>query len=253
VLDHVTIRASSRAGSERFYRTVLSAIGITPTSETGACLAWQDFRLAFADEQHGVTRALHVAFVADTREAVDRFWQAGVDAGYEDLGAPGERPQYTASYYGGFLADPDGNSIEAVHHSDTRRGGHIDHLWIGVEDLTTAVNFYKLISRYTGLQRGRQWDSGMQFRGAWATFSLVHDGRPPGEHLHMAFAAPDSETVSEFFEAATAAGHRGIRAPEWRRKSSGSYNTASVIGPRDSVIESVYRPRVSVAESRGGR
>jgi catechol 2,3-dioxygenase-like lactoylglutathione lyase family enzyme len=233
--------ASSRAASERFYRTVLSTLGITPTSETDAWLAWHDFRLVSTDERHGVTRALHVAFVADAREAVDRFWHAGIEAGYEDLGAPGERPQYTASYYGGFLADPDGNSIEAVHHNDTRRGGHIDHLWIGVEDLASAVDFYKLISRYTGLRGGRQWDSGVQFRGAWATFSLVQDGRPPSEQVQIAFPAPDSETVSAFYEAATAAGHRGIRPPEWRQRSNGSYNSASVIGPHDSLIQSIYR------------
>jgi hypothetical protein len=58
------------------------------------------------------------------------------DAGYRDDGAPGERPVYRAGYYGGFVLDPDGNSVEAVWHGRAREGPeHIDHLWIRVADL----------------------------------------------------------------------------------------------------------------------
>jgi hypothetical protein len=62
-----------------------------------------------------VTRGLHVGFRAPSREAVDAFWQAGIDTGYRDVGAPGRRTVYGPDYYGGFLLDPDGNSAEAVH------------------------------------------------------------------------------------------------------------------------------------------
>ena len=61
-----------------------------------------------------MTRGLHVGFRAPSREAVDAFWQAGIDAGYRDDGAPGPRTAYGPDYYGGFLLDPDGNSAEAV-------------------------------------------------------------------------------------------------------------------------------------------
>jgi hypothetical protein len=53
---------------------------------------------------------------------VDEFWRVGTAAGYRDDGVPGPRPQYRADYYGAFLLDPDGNSIEAVHHGALRRG-----------------------------------------------------------------------------------------------------------------------------------
>ena len=46
---------------------------------------------------------------------MDAFHRAGVEAGYTDDGAPGPRPQYGDDYYGGFLRDPDGNSVEAVY------------------------------------------------------------------------------------------------------------------------------------------
>jgi len=61
-----------------------------------------------------VTRGLHVVFSARDHAQVDAFWRAGVDAGYRDAGAPGLRIQYAPTYDGGFLLDPDGNSVEAV-------------------------------------------------------------------------------------------------------------------------------------------
>jgi predicted lactoylglutathione lyase len=60
---------------------------------------------------------IHVAFSAESREAVDAFHRAATAAGGKDNGAPGLRPQYHAGYYGAFVLDPDGNNIEAVHQS----------------------------------------------------------------------------------------------------------------------------------------
>src|SRR5262249_47465105 len=116
--DHVTIRARDRAASERFFPTVLRAIASAPTYEGEPLIEWDDFSIVAADRDSGTTRALHVAFVAPSRADVERFWQAGIDAGYTDDGGPGERTQYREDYYGAFLLDPDGNSVEAVHHGD---------------------------------------------------------------------------------------------------------------------------------------
>ncbi len=239
---HVTIRAGDRAASERFYRTVLGALEIEPTHDTTAVVAWDDFAIIAADGDHPPTRHLHIAFVARSREDVDAFWRAGVDAGYEDAGGPGERPQYKPDYYGSFLLDPDGNSAEAVHHDDARRGGHIDHLWIGVRDLDSAEAFYRTIARHTGLREGRRWDSGVQFRGAWATFSLVRDGRPPTEHLHMAFPAPERRTVEEFHAAGVAAGYQDNGGPGERNQYRPGYFAAYVLDPDGTNVESVNAP-----------
>jgi catechol 2,3-dioxygenase-like lactoylglutathione lyase family enzyme len=236
---HVTIRTEDRAASERFYRTVLGALQIEPTHDTPDIVAWDDFAIIAANPDHPPTRHLHVAFVARSREDVDAFWQAGVDAGYEDAGRPGGRPQYRPDYYGAFLFDPDGNSAEAVHHGDARRGGHIDHLWIGVSDPGAAEAFYRTIARHTGLREGGRWNSGVQFRGAWATFSLVRDGRPPTEHLHMAFLAPDRQTVEEFHEAAVAAGYRDNGGPGERNQYRPGYFAAYVLDPDGTNVESV--------------
>jgi catechol 2,3-dioxygenase-like lactoylglutathione lyase family enzyme len=237
MFDRVTARAADLGASERFYRTVLATLGVEPTGRDERAVVWDDFALAAAEGGSGVTRGLHVGFVAPSREHVDRFWRAGIDAGYEDDGEPGERPQYTPGYYGGFLRDPAGNSAEAVHHADVRRGGNVDHLWIRVRDLSASVSFYETIAPHTGLREGRRWEDGRQFRGAWATFSLVDDGADPTEGLHLAFPAPDPVTVEDFHRAATAAGHRGEREPGPRDRPD--VYSASVLDPDGTIVESV--------------
>jgi catechol 2,3-dioxygenase-like lactoylglutathione lyase family enzyme len=241
MLDHVTVRVADLAASERFYRTALGALGIEPTRNGEDWIAWDDFLLAAADGVHPPTRHLHVGFVASSRDQVDEFWRAGIDAGYQDDGPPGERPQYTPGYYGAFLRDPDGNSAEAVRHDFVRHGGHIDHLWIRVRDLDVASAFFTTIMRYTGLAEGRRWEDGRQFRGARATFSLVADGAPVTEHLHVAFPAPDRQTVDDFHRAAMNAGYLGNRAPGERPQPRPGCYAACILEPNGTSVESVCR------------
>lgn len=240
MFDHVTIRASDRAASERLYRRVLSALGDEQTRDDDVLAGWDEFAIIQADDEHAPTRHLHVGFVAPDRDAVDAFWHAGLAAGARSDGEPGERTVYTPGYYGAFLLDPDGNSIEAVCHEDTRRGGNVDHLWIGVADLPAAERFYRLIARHTGLRAGRAWEHGHQLRGAWATFSLLADGRPATSGLHLAFPAPDRQTVHEFHAAALAAGYRDNGAPGERPYGPGYY-AAFVLDPDGTNVESVFR------------
>jgi catechol 2,3-dioxygenase-like lactoylglutathione lyase family enzyme len=247
MFDHVTIRAENLAASARFYLTVLDAIGIEPDRAEDQLIEWADFSITPADGARPATRNLHVAFVAPTREHVTEFWRAGVGGGYDEDGFPGERPQYTPSYYGAFLRDPNGNSVEAVHHADTRRGGHIDHLWIGVRDLGAADAFYATVARHTGLRAGRRWEHGVQFRGAWATFSLVADGRPPTEGLHIAFPAPDRQTVEDFRGSALAEGHREDDAPGRCPAYDGRSYAGCVLDPDGTSVESVHHGRGAAA------
>lgn len=59
---------------------------------------------------------LHLAFAASSREQVDAFYHAALNAGGIDNGAPGLRPNYHAHYYAAFVIAPDGHNIEAVCH-----------------------------------------------------------------------------------------------------------------------------------------
>jgi catechol 2,3-dioxygenase-like lactoylglutathione lyase family enzyme len=244
VFERVTLSASDRAASERFYRTVLHEIGIEPDEGGAEAVRWRELALEAAGSDAPPTRGLHLAFVAPSRAHVDAFWRAGVDAGYDDAGAPGERAQYRPDYYGAFLLDPDGNSAEAVRHGDVRRGGHLDHLWIGVRDLAAAEAFYVLLAPHTGLREGRRWEHGVQFRGAWATMSLVADGRPPSEGLRLAFPAPERASVDDFYAAALTAGAQGMSAPGERGSGPGGgprVYSARVLDRDGARVESVAR------------
>jgi catechol 2,3-dioxygenase-like lactoylglutathione lyase family enzyme len=240
VFDHVTIRASDRQASQRFYLTVLPALGIQQSHTSDWLAEWDDFSLSPADAEHPVTRGLHVAFVAPSREHVNAFWRAGVDAGYRDDGEPGPRPQYSADYYGGFLLDPDGNSAEAVHHS-SRRTGNVDHLWIRVADVAAAKRFYETIAPHAGFRLTDDTPERASFGSDSGSFSVV--AGTPTEHVHVAFPATDDETVDAFHRAATQAGYRDNGPPGERSIYHPGYYGAFVLDPDGNNVEVVNHNR----------
>ena len=63
---------------------------------------------------HPPGAGFHLALAAPDREAVQRFHRAALNAGGQDHGAPGLRPQYGPDYFAAFVTDPDGYQIEAV-------------------------------------------------------------------------------------------------------------------------------------------
>jgi catechol 2,3-dioxygenase-like lactoylglutathione lyase family enzyme len=235
----VTIRASDRAASERFYETVLRTIGIEQTHSDEHYPEWDDFSLAEATEANPVTRRLHIGFLAPSRAHVDEFWRAGVAAGYRDDGAPGPRPQYSESYYGAFLLDPDGNSAEAVHHD--KSNGRIDHLWIRVADLAAAKRFYETVAPYSGFELRHDRPDRALFAAADASFSLVNG--EPTEHVHVAFTARENGTVDAFHRAALAGGYRDHGAPGERAVYHAGYYGAYVLDPDGNNIEVVNHNR----------
>jgi catechol 2,3-dioxygenase-like lactoylglutathione lyase family enzyme len=240
VFDHVTIRASDPAASERFYTTVLATLGLEQTSG-GDFPEWDDFSLAAAAAGEPATRRLHLAFVAPSRAHVDEFWRAGTSAGYGDDGAPGPRPQYRDDYYGAFLLDPDGNSAEAVHHGAMRRGGGIDHLWIRVADVAASRRFYALVAPHAGFRVKDVSEERVQLAGASGSFSVV--AGEPTENVHLAFPAADDGTVDAFHGSATAAGYRDNGAPGERPVYHAGYYAAFVLDPDGNNVELVNHHR----------
>ena len=237
LFDHVGIAVADRAASERFYRTFLGAIGVEPSSEGDVFLEWDDFAIGPAGPDRPATTGLHIGFRAASRAAVDAFWQAGIDAGFADDGAPGPRPQYSPDYYGAFLRDPDGNSAEAVTFDAPPRGGRIDHLWIRVADVAAAKAFYATIAPHAGLRLGDDTPDRVQFLGDAGSFSLVA-GEPTG-HAHLAFPAADRAAVAAFHRAAVAAGYTDNGGPGERPVYHPGYYAAYVLDPDGHNIEAV--------------
>jgi hypothetical protein len=62
-----------------------------------------------------------VAFLAPTTSSVDLAYEAGLCSGGVDEGAPGERANYGAGYYGAYLRDPDGNKVHIAYRGDLRQ------------------------------------------------------------------------------------------------------------------------------------
>jgi catechol 2,3-dioxygenase-like lactoylglutathione lyase family enzyme len=242
VFDHVAIAVSDLAASERFYRTVLTVLGIEPSHADAELVEWEDWDIGPTDREHPVTRGLHVGFRAPSHAAVDAFWQAGIDAGFRDDGPPGPRPVFESTYYSGFLLDPDGNSVEAVHteRDEPVPDGHVDHLWIRVRDLAKSRRFYTTIAPYAGLELGADEPDRVQLKGAGHSFSLIDDERPLTEHVHLAFPADDDATVRAFHAAALAAGGKDNGAPGVRPHYHEHYYGAFVKDPDGNNIEAVY-------------
>jgi catechol 2,3-dioxygenase-like lactoylglutathione lyase family enzyme len=244
MFDHVTIRVSDRVASERFYETVLTPLGLETTYRTATFSAWQDFLVTQTTKHDPVTRGLHVGFAAPSREQVDAFWQAGTGAGYPDDGAPGER-KYTPEYYGAFLRDPDGNSIEAVHHEGVRRHGEIiDHIWLRVADLEASTAFYHTVAAIAGFEVKRDDGERSTFSGprSGGSFSLVRGH--PTEHLHLAFPGEET-TVRRFYEELVAAGYESNGEPGERARYHPGYYAAYVLDPDGNNIEIVDHHRPS--------
>ncbi|HEY3018844.1 MAG TPA: VOC family protein [Solirubrobacteraceae bacterium] len=241
MFDHVTIRVSDRTASEDFYDAVLTPLGIDKTYRTGAFSEWQDFSLTGADDAHPPTRRLHVGFVAPSRDQVEAFWRAGTGAGYADDGPPGPRPEYRSDYYGAFLRDPDGNSVEAVHHGALRQGGVIDHLWIRVADVAAAKRFYETIAPHAALRVGGDTPERVRFAGDSGSFSLVLG--TPTENLHLAFPTDDDGDVERFHEAAVEAGYRSNGRAGERPQYHPGYYAAYVLDPDGNNVEVVNHHR----------
>lgn len=118
IIDHIGIAISDYARSKDFYTQCLAPLGIEQIAEHEGWAGFgsagkPDFWFGPDGEAH---KPMHIAFVAEDRASVDRFYQAGIEAGGKDNGAPGLRAIYHPHYYGAFLIDPDGHNIEAVCH-----------------------------------------------------------------------------------------------------------------------------------------
>ena len=245
MFDHVALAVTDLAASEDFYRTVLAVLGTEPVYADAKLVEWEDFDIGPADPEHPVARGLHIGFRAPSRDAVDAAWQAGIDAGYRGDGAPGPRTVYGPDYYGGFLLDPDGNSVEAVHtaRADPVPDGRIDHLWIRVRDPAAARRFYLTIAPYAGLRVGIDAPGHVQMIGPDFSFSLVADARPRTENLHLAFPARDDATVRAFHAAALDAGYQDHGGPGERPVYHPGYYGAFVLDPDGHNVELVNHNR----------
>jgi catechol 2,3-dioxygenase-like lactoylglutathione lyase family enzyme len=121
MFDHVKFGVSDYAASKAFFLKALEPLGVAVVSEGaptyGVELCRPDGKSSLCLYQTGEKPApLHLAFTAESRQQVEAFYRAALQAGGQDNGAPGLRPHYHANYYAAFVMGPDGHNIEAVCH-----------------------------------------------------------------------------------------------------------------------------------------
>jgi catechol 2,3-dioxygenase-like lactoylglutathione lyase family enzyme len=125
MIDHIGVSVSDLAVSKPFYAKALAPLGYGVLMEVTAEMTGGHAAVGFGAEfpdfwigQDGVPSIRsHVAIRAQTRDQVDAFYAAAIEAGGRDNGGPGLRPHYHEHYYGAFVLDPDGHNIEAVCHT----------------------------------------------------------------------------------------------------------------------------------------
>ena len=121
MFDHVKFGVTDYEASKAFFLKALAPLGVAVVGEGPPAYGVEmspPGKPSLCLFQTGEKPAhLHLAFVAESRQQVDAFHRAALDAGAKDNGGPGLRPHYHANYYAAFVIGPDGHNIEVVCHS----------------------------------------------------------------------------------------------------------------------------------------
>ncbi|QQG28551.1 VOC family protein [Pectobacterium carotovorum] len=122
MIDHILFYSSDYEKAISFYDAVLPALGHTRLFQMSDADSRKSGygksspQVWIAEGETGSAR-LHIAFRADSEDAVKKFYENALAAGGSDNGKPGYRPEYYAGYFAAFVTDTDGHNIEAVFHA----------------------------------------------------------------------------------------------------------------------------------------
>ena len=114
------------------------------------------------------------------------------------------------------------------------RGRLIDHVHLVVADLDASKRFYSAVLQVLDVPLGGEGDGWF-----WADELFVSRGEPRTGRVHLAFQAPDHDTVQRAYAAALAVGGRDNGAPGERPYHPGYY-AAYVLDPDGNNIEVVH-------------
>lgn len=116
MIAHTSLPVSDYQKAKEFYTKVLATLSYTQNMEYGEAAGFNDGTNTdfwIGTSEKGVV-PLHVAFAAKDKEQVEAFYNAALELGAKDNGAPGYRKDYWPGYYAAFVHDADGHNIEVV-------------------------------------------------------------------------------------------------------------------------------------------
>lgn len=125
MIDHVSITVSDLDRAIVFYEKLLAPLGFAKLRENSATAGfgrkYPEFWVNLRDGENASSGA-HIALRAPDIDAIRAFYSVALENGGTCGGLPGYREVYDPRYYAAFIADPDGNRIEAVTFAgDARR------------------------------------------------------------------------------------------------------------------------------------
>ena len=131
MFSHIQIGARDLPKMIAFYDRIFSTLGLVRMPEENddgpAGMGWQRpgqrwpqvfVQLPFNGLPASSGNGMQISFSAQSQQQVRDAWQAALDNGGIDEGAPGLRPQYSEDYFGAYCRDPEGNKLCFVHASD---------------------------------------------------------------------------------------------------------------------------------------
>ncbi|WP_024574520.1 MULTISPECIES: VOC family protein [unclassified Afipia] len=120
MLDHVSVGVADLERAARFYEALLAPLGLTKLIVRPATIGFgKGYPEFWINLRPNMTRVspdsgTHICLRARTINEVETFYAAALGTGGTDDGPPGVRPHDRVRYFAAFVADPDGNRIEAV-------------------------------------------------------------------------------------------------------------------------------------------
>ncbi len=121
MINHISLIVGDIEKGKKFFKTALASLGYKLLAEhpTSAGFGQEDADgkrdFWIHEGEMAKTKSFScLAFTARSKNEVDNFYKAAIEAGGKDNGAPGYRPQYHAGYYAAYVISPGGYNIEAV-------------------------------------------------------------------------------------------------------------------------------------------
>lgn len=130
-IHHLDLTVKDPRASAPFYDAVLGFMGYRRWSEDENGIDWEHASSRDLLPTIGIFRARgenaarahdryspglhHVAWIAESREDVDRLHALLIEIGATVLDPPAEYPEYGKGYYAVMFADPDGLKLEFVY------------------------------------------------------------------------------------------------------------------------------------------
>ena len=119
LFDHVRIKVRDLQRCRAFYTAVMGSLGYGVVLEADSAIGFGEnshdmFEISETAVTAAISTATHIAFNANSEDAVRLFHAVALEHGATDNGAPGLRRQYGEGYFAAFVIDLNGHNLEAV-------------------------------------------------------------------------------------------------------------------------------------------